>query len=302
MSTLGEILTNIIGPILLVVGVALIADRKLKLDTQALSRLLVYVFTPFLIFRGVAHSDLSGDEVGQLVAVAALMSAGVALTAWWVARQARFDRQLASAFTLSATLINAGNYGLPLNRFAFGAAGEERALVFFITTVVVSYTLGVFLASFGRLSARGALRNVFMVPLPYAAALGLAVNVGDVALPLPVQRAIGLLADATIPVMLVVLGAQLSRASVRGRIQPILLASGLRLLLGPLIAVGLAALLGLSGLTRQVAIVQAAMPTAVVTGVLAAEFGSDAQFVTATILVSTVASVATLTILLALLM
>ena len=302
MSMLGEILTNIIGPILLVVGIAFIADRKLELDSRALSRLLVYVFPPFLIFKGVAYSDLSGDEAGQLIAVAALMSAAVAVAAWLLARQARFDRQMAAAFTLSATLVNAGNYGLPLNRFAFGAAGEERAIVFFMTTLLVSYTLGVFLASFGRLSARGALRNVFTVPLPYAAALGLAVNLGDVTLPLPVERAVHLLADATIPVMLVVLGAQLSRASVRGRIQPILLASGLRLLLGPLIALGLVVLLGLSGLTRQVAIVQSAMPTAVVTGVLASEFGADTEFVTATILVSTVTSVATLTILLAVIM
>ncbi len=302
MSMLGEILTNIIGPILLVVGIAFIADRKLELDSRALSRLLVYVFTPFLIFKGVAYSDLSGDEAGQLIAVAALMSAAVAVAAWLLARQARFDRQMAAAFTLSATLVNAGNYGLPLSRFAFGAAGEERAIVFFMTTLLVSYTLGVFLASFGRLSARGALRNVFTVPLPYAAALGLAVNLGDVTLPLPVERAVHLLADATIPVMLVVLGAQLSRASVRGRIQPILLASGLRLLLGPLIALGLVVLLGLSGLTRQVAIVQSAMPTAVVTGVLASEFGADTEFVTATILVSTVTSVATLTILLSLIM
>ena len=82
----------------------------------------------------------------------------------------------------------------------------------------------------------------------------------------------------------------------------ILLASGLRLLLGPLIALGLVVLLGLSGLTRQVAIVQSAMPTAVVTGVLASEFGADTEFVTATILVSTVTSVATLTILLAVIM
>jgi len=110
------------------------------------------------------------------------------------------------------------------------------------------------------------------------------------------------MADATIPIMLVVLGAQLSHASVRGRIQPILLASGLRLLLGPLIAVGLVALLGISGLTRQVAIVQSAMPTAVVTGVLASEFGADAEFVTATILVSTITSVATLSVLLSVIM
>jgi predicted permease len=160
----------------------------------------------------------------------------------------------------------------------------------------------VFLASFGKLSARLALRNVFTVPLIYAALLGLAVNVSGVDMPLPVTRAVELLADATIPAMLTVLGVQLSRASIRGRFQPILMASALRLLLGPLIAVGLAALFGLSGLTRQVAIVQSAMPTAVVTGVLAVEFGADAELVTATILVSTLASIVTLTVLLSWLM
>jgi len=302
MSTLAEILYNIISPILLVVAVAFVADRHLDIDPRSLSRLLVYVFTPFLIFEGVAYSDLSGSEAGQLVAVAILMSVGIALAAWMVAHWTRLDRRTAAAFTLSATLINAGNYGLPLNRFAFGGAGEERALVFFIATVVVSYTLGVFLASFGNLSARLALRNVFSVPLVYAALLGVVVNLLNVDLPLPVTRAVGLMADASIPAMLAVLGVQLSRASVRGRIQPIVLASALRLLLGPLIAVGLVALLGLEGLTRQVAIVQSAMPTAVVTGVLAIEFGADAELVTATILVSTVASVITLSVLLSWLM
>lgn len=302
MSTLAEIIYNIISPILLVVTVAFVADRYLDIDPRSLSRLLVYVFTPFLIFEGVAFSDLSGSEAGQLIAVAILMSVGIALVAWMVAHWTQFDRRTAAAFTLSATLINAGNYGLPLNRFAFGAPGEERALVFFIATVIVSYTLGVFLASFGNLSARLALRNVFGVPLVYAALLGLAVNLLNVDLPLPMTRAVGLMADAAIPAMLAVLGVQLSRASVRGRMQPIVLASVLRLLVGPLIAVGLVALLGLEGLTRQVAIVQSAMPTAVITGVLAVEFGADAELVTATILVSTVASVITLSVLLSWLM
>jgi len=98
-----------------------------------------------------------------------------------------------------------------------------------------------------------------------------------------------------------VLGIQLSRTSLRGRIGPVLLASGLRLIVAPLLAVPLALALGLSGLTRDVAIVQSAMPVAVVSGVLATEFGSDADFVTATILVSTLLSIVTLGILLALL-
>jgi hypothetical protein len=58
----------------------------------------------------------------------------------------------------------------------------------------------------------------------------------------------------------------------------------------------------LSGVTRQVAIIQASMPTAVLTSVLAAEFGADAEFTAAVVLVSTLTSIVTLTILLWLVM
>jgi predicted permease len=140
------------------------------------------------------------------------------------------------------------------------------------------------------------------VPLLYAAVVGILLNVADVEMPKPLDRSIELLSDAAIPAMLVVLGTQLSRASVRGQIRLILMASSLRLIVAPLIAFGLVLLLGMSGLARQVSIVQAGMPTAVAAGVLATEFGSDAEFTTATILFSTVLSMATLSIILALVM
>ncbi len=302
MSTTIEIATNIIGPIFIIVAIAIVLDRTMEIDARGLSRIIVYVFTPFLIFEGVANSDLGGVEVGQLVVVAFATEVLVAVVAWGVARLAGFDRKLTAAFVLSSTLINAGNYGLPLSRFAFGAEGEARALIFFVITVVISYTLGVFLASLGTAPVRRALLNVVLVPLPYAVLFGLIVNVTDISLPLPIARAVGLLADATIPAMLVVLGVQLSRASIGAQIKPILLASGMRLLVAPLLASGLVLILGMSGLAKQVSIVQAAMPTAVISGVLATEYDADAEFVTATILISTLASIGTLSWLLSIVM
>jgi predicted permease len=74
------------------------------------------------------------------------------------------------------------------------------------------------------------------------------------------------------------------------------------LLIAPLIAIPLTAALGMTGLARQVSIIEASMPTAVTAGVLATEFGSDAEFVTAVILVGTLASVVSLGVLLSLLM
>jgi hypothetical protein len=101
--------------------------------------------------------------------------------------------------------------------------------------------------------------------------------------------------------MLLILGLQLSRTRVRGQIGPILLATVTRLAVAPLVAFPLVALLGLSGLARQVSIVEASMPTAVMGGVLATEFGGDAEFTTAVILVSTLASIVSLSVLLSML-
>lgn len=297
-----DIIYDVISPIFIIVAVAVLAHRALTFDPRTLSRLIVYIFTPCLIFNRLATSDLQDDESAQLIAVAITMSLAVALVAWGVARLAHFDAHLTSAFVLSATLINAGNYGIPLNNFAFGSAGEERALIFYVGSTLMTYSFGVFLASRGTVPTRQALMNVVKVPMIYAAVLGLIVNALDLTLAAPLERSTSVLGQGTIPAMLMVLGIQLSRARIRGRVAPILLASGIRLVIGPLIAAALAALIGLSGVGWRVAIAQSAMPTAVVSGVLATEFGTEADVVTATVLVSTLLSIVTVTVVLALIM
>ncbi|HML21648.1 MAG TPA: AEC family transporter [Aggregatilinea sp.] len=298
MADLFSVLYNVISPIFLIVGVAWVADRRIGLDPKPLSRALIYIFSPCLVLDSLVHSDMGGDEMASLVAVALLASIITALVAWGVSRAWRFDQRLESAFMLGAVLINAGNYGLPLNRLAFGPEGEARAMIYFIATYMISNSLGVFLAARGSRSTWEAVRTVFFIPLPYAVIGGLLLNVTDIALPGPVNEAVGLLAQASIPGMIVVLGIQLSRARFAGRIAPMIAAGGVRLLVSPLIALGLVLLFGLTGVSKQVAIVEAAMPTAVMSSVLATEFGADSDFVTGVVLLTTLASIATLSVLL----
>jgi predicted permease len=304
MSTF-EITRDIIAPIFMVIGCAVVTDRLFDIDPRGLSRLVIYLFTPFLVFHRLAHTELTAGEAVELLAIAWGTQVIVALLAWRLARWLKFERKLESAFVLTATLINAGNYGLPLNRFAFGAQGEERALIFFVATIITTNTLGVFLASRGSVSTGRALRNVLVVPLPYAAVLGLVVHASGINLTGSVDRASALLAQAAVPTMITVLGIRLSRIPLKkavANLQPALMSAGLRLAISPLVALGIVTVIGAGGLTRQVALVQAAMPTAVISSVLASEFGSDEDFVTASILVSTLASIVTLSILLSLVM
>jgi predicted permease len=298
MTSFLAVVYNVLAPIFLIIGLAVILDRRFALDPRVFSRVVVYLFSPCLVFGGIARSNLQAEEMGLILALATLSSLLMAVVGWGMSSLFRFERKLASGFILSVALINAGNYGLPLSEFAFGQAGVQRALPFFVVTAVISNTLGVYVASRGAASVRRSLVNLLTVPLPYATVLGFLINVNNVTLPLPVERAVTLLGQAAVPCMLVILGLQLSRISVKGRIGPILLATTTRLVLAPMLAVFLTGLVVLPGLARQVIIIEASMPTAVMAGVLATEFDSDAEFTTSVILISTLASVLTLSILL----
>ncbi|MFQ5613700.1 MAG: AEC family transporter [Anaerolineae bacterium] len=294
MTSLPSIFFTIIAPILTVAGLGFLADRLFTIDTRTISRLTLYFFSPSLVFAGLAGSSLQANEIGQITTFATASLAAITALGWIASRLLRLDRRTASAFVLSIALVNAGNYGLPLNEFAFGRAGLERALIFFSVAAVFANTIGVFLASRGNASIRQSALNVFRTPLPYATLLGLVVNQGWLPMPEPVLRVTDLLGRAAIPLLLLLLGIQLSRTSLRGNLTVILAAASLRLVGSILLAIPLTSLMGLIGVTRQTVIIEASMPTAVISIVLAVEFNSDAETVSSIVLVSTLASVVTL--------
>jgi len=263
---------------------------------------VLYVLSPALVFNSLSKPDLRSAGFEQIVVFELLVTAILGVLVWLLTRLLRFDRALESTFLLTTLFVNAGNYGIPLNRFAFGVEGEQRAVMYFAASSLLINTLAVFIASRGQATLRQSLVNVLKVPIIYAALLALIVNLGGLALPTPLARPIELAGNAAVPVMLLTLGIELSRSKAGDQMGLVLFASLLRLVAAAFIAIGLATSMGLQGVTRQVAIVEASMPTAVFTTILATEFDARPGFVTSVVLVTTLASVVTLTILLAWLM
>jgi malate permease and related proteins len=301
MPEILNIMLNVIAPIFIVVGLAALFTRHFNPDPRQLSGAVLYLFAPFLALEGIANAEIAGGELLKIGLIVVIIAVIMALIGLALGRVLGLDRRQESALVLSLMLLNAANYGIPLNEFAFGREARQIAIIYYVFSVTVSYTLGVFFASRGTFSGREAVMNVFKLPLIYAALFGLFLNVTDTTLPLFLARASRLLADASVPAMLVVLGMQLVLALQRGRVQGraglITLSTAGRLLLGPVIALGLTSLLGLTGLTQQVVILQSAMPTAVMAAVLATQFGADSEYVTSTIVTGTLASIVTLTVL-----
>ncbi|OQY24346.1 MAG: hypothetical protein B6I34_03650 [Anaerolineaceae bacterium 4572_32.1] len=302
MSVLLSILIENILPVFIALGLGYLLDRVFELEVKTISRLAFYVLSPCLIFTSLIQSSVSGEEFGLIILFQIMVMLILLVLTWGFARLTRLGRRQESSFLLAVLFVNSGNYGLSVNDFAFGQEALARAIIFFIGSTVLINTLGVFLASRGQASVKKALLNMFKVPMVYAVFLAFAAR----ALPWPVIetswfRGLDVLGRAAVPVMLLLLGIQLSRNSLGKDIKSVSAATILRLGLAPLVSLLLASVLGLSGNTRRACVLEASMPTAVTSVILALEFDVLPEFVTGVIFLSTMLSPLSLTLLIALL-
>src|SRR5262249_61253042 len=91
-----------------------------------------------------------GPEAGSIGLFAVLVIVVMGLLARIAAIPFRLSRAELSGFLLVAMFSNGGNYGLPVVLFAFGNDALAPATVYFVTSSILTYTAGGFLAAFGR--------------------------------------------------------------------------------------------------------------------------------------------------------
>lgn len=298
LSSLFAVFAQTVAPIFIIIVATILVGRWKPVNVQTLSRISIYLFSPALIFTNILNTDMSTAELSTIVVAAIVCCTLMAALGALIARIARFERKLASSFVLAAFVMNSVNFGFPFLEFAYGAPGLEPAVVFSVGQAMTAYLIGTFVASRGSGTIKTAVRNTLTIPMPYAFAIALALNASNLTMPEPIMQASRVLSQGIVPVALVILGLQLGGAQLRGRWRPILLATATRFGVGAAVAFGVAALFSLQELTRQVFILEASMPAGILSGVLSAEFGSDAEFAAATILVTTLASALVLPILL----
>ncbi|MBI3160410.1 MAG: AEC family transporter [Chloroflexi bacterium] len=302
MAALFPLFSNNILPILLAAGTGYLLGRITRIDARTISRVTFFVFSPCLVFQLLTANRLGGQAVFQMATLAVLVLVLVGLLSLLVGRLLKLPRPLLVAFVLASMFGNAGNYGLSFNAFAFGEEGLAFASVYFVTSGLMVYTVGILVASLGQGDLKYSLANLVRYPTLYAVIFALVFNGLGLALPVPAARTVDLLAGAAIPSMLLLLGLQLGSVSWRGQLVPLGMANAMRLVAGPLVAFALAGFLNLEGAAYQAGVAESAMPTAVMATVLATEFDAEPAFATAVVTTTTLLSPFTLTPLLAYLM
>jgi malate permease and related proteins len=299
VNIFASIFADDILPIFIVAGVGFLLARLAGTHVRTLSAVSFNALSPCLVFDQLVQSQINRAVFGRMFLFCLLLTVGMGLVAWAASLPLRLNRPTFISFLLVVMFSNSGNYALPVALFAFGREALAYASVYFVASAMVTYTVGVAVAASGRGDVRQSLARIVRVPALYAVvAAGLVLATGTT-VPLPVMRPVTLLSEAAIPVMLLILGMQLESAAMPERPVVVGVAVALSLLVGPIVGVGLTMLLGLTGLARQVAIVGASMPAAVITTVLALEFNLDPSFATGAVFLSTLLSPFTLVLLIA---
>lgn len=307
MSLVGALTTAIL-PVLAIAAAGAGLGYLRDVDVDPLATVTLYVLAPALVFHSLATTEVRADAVVRVAAGVVAFVAVMTALAGVVARLGG-DRQRSGVVALTTAFPNSGNYGIPLATFAFGAVGASIAVLYLAVQSVLVYTVGVLLASRGEgADLRAAAREVFRLPLLYAALAAGLVRLFGVVPSGSLMETVRLTGDAAIPVMLVLLGVQVVDGDRIGALADVVPAVGLKLLVAPVVGAALAVGLGFRDpVVARVFVLECAMPAAVTPLILVVEYrGSEAgfsapDFVGTTVLVTTLASVVTLTAVIAVL-
>ena len=312
MSLLSIFATAIL-PIVAIAGVGFLLGRVKAIDPDPLNTVVVYVLAPALVFHSLATTDLGGGTLVRVVVGVAVYTVAMILVSEAAGRLFGTEDPLLSALVLVSAFPNSGNYGVPVSEFAFGATGRSTAVLYLTAQGVLIYTVGVYIASrSGGSGGLAGLKRAVKIPLVYAVVAALAVRYlglvppdGSAAL-----STLKLVGDSSIPVMLLILGLQLSQTDYGAALRRAGTANVLKMVVAPVVGVGVALLMGFENQTvAKVFALECAMPAAITPLILVAEFaggeqvgGIDvAEYVSTVVLTTTLVSVPLLTVFIALL-
>jgi len=274
---------------------------------RGVAQLVLHVLIPALLFRSLATgSGLGPNELGVAAAffLACLVLYAVAMLLGRFAFAARLDSQ--AFIGMSATFGNTVQMGIPLVALAYGPRGEAPLLAIITFHSLVLISLTTVLVEVGQNRGRGPLatfgQSVLSLathPIILAIVAGLVWRLAGVDLPETADRFLHLLGVGAGPLALVSLGAALNGLKVAGDLRESLLVTALKLVAFPALVWVIAAwVFRLPPLEVAVATVAAAMPTGANVFILAQRYNLYLRRAASAVLLSTVGSVATITLIL----
>lgn len=307
------LVADIILPVFGLVILGFIAGKAGWIKTAAIEGLSTFVFTfaiPVMLFRSIALADLPADMpwtflLGYYGATVILFAGTLAL-----GRTLKLNRGASAILAMSASYSNVVLLGIPLIIASFGEEANvplfiivstHAAVMFLITTwcaetgAETSTAGGQKFSSLARQTMLVLARNMIVIGL----ALGLAMNLSNLALPRTLDNMAAYLGSAALPCAVFSMGASISQYRIHGDVLKISLAIGLKNALHPLLVwLVCTRLLDLPGTWTAVAVILAACPTGINAYLFANRYQAIVPSTATVVVLSTLVSIPILSLVL----
>jgi predicted permease len=283
---------DVVLPTFFAIFLGYLVGKFTKINMAPVVDITLYVGVPALVFVTLLNKEIVLVEAAKMWASALVIMFGGMAIAWLVFK---IIKQKHSGLYIPISMMNTVNIPFPIIYLAYGVEGLVGATLFYIPNIILMYFLGVYIMAGKRWKDN--MKEVLRQPVVYAAVLGLLLNFLNVRVPQLAVDSLDFIAMMAIPLVLLILGQNLSKVRIAS-FPTTILASFLRMGVGLAIGLGVVNAFNITGVFRSVVILDSAMPAAATSVILATKYRNEAEMVSSVVFLTTLVSLVSIPFLL----
>lgn len=266
-------------------------------DIDPFNKIVMYILMPCMIFHAIYTADLNSiSNLGILPLIILGSSLATGAVSFILLKQFNLDDKTLWSVLVTVMIANTAFMGYPVNLGIYGQDGFLRAIFCDIATLCIFLLLSFLLIlKFGG-TVKTAVKKIAFFPPLWAVILGLILNAINIPIGAVLDNTVNYLGQGAIPLIMVTLGLSIDFSALKRSRAMIAFTSVMKLAFFPFIAFILATYLGLVNLEHTVSVIEAAMPSGMLSLLLAITYKLDYELTSDCILINTVISLITLPI------
>ncbi|MEF7632405.1 AEC family transporter [Bacillus anthracis] len=292
------IILDVILPILILMLIGAILQRKFQFNLKQLSTLITYCLMPAAVFLNIYDIRIEIDLLLQIIYYLMLYSLSLIIVSHFISKILKLENGESAALKNSISLMNSGNYGLPVSQLIFSQNPVGVSIQIFIVIFqnLLTYSYGIYNLLSATKTIGGIIQSFLRLPVFHALVLGILFQFFTIQLPNSILLPLNQLANGFVAIALILLGAQLSNIKLNFFHRVITWALIGRLLMGPLVAFAMIYLLNIDGIVAQSLFIASSFPTSRNTSTIAMEYQIEPELHAQIVLFSTLFSIITVTV------
>ena len=264
-------------------------------DIDPFNKIVMYILLPCMIFHALYNADLAMIlKLGILPFVILFSSLITGIVSYLILKQFKLDDKKLWSVLVTVMIANTAFMCYTVTLGIYGQDGFLRAIFCDIATLITFLALSFVLTlKFGG-TAKKSVKKIALFPPLWAVILGILLNILNIPIGSVLENTINYLGQGAIPLIMIALGLSIDLGAISRSKSMIAFTSVMKLAFFPLVAFIFASQIGLINLEHTISVVEAAMPSGMMSLLLAISYKLDYELTSDCILINTVISLITL--------